>query len=125
MKIAIIDDNTDFVEATRTLLEANDYTVVAAHNGNDGFALVKNEKPDLLLLDVMMAHDTEGFELANKLKDDPETNYLPVIIITGIRKEKGLPFSFEPDEEWLPVKAVLEKPVKPGELLAQIKSIVN
>jgi len=125
MKIAIIDDNDDFVDATKTLLEANNYAVVAAYNGTDGFALVKKEKPDLLLLDVMMAHDTEGFMLANQLKNDPETNYLPIIIITGIKKEKGLPFSYEPDDDWLPVKAVMEKPMKPAELLAKIQEFIK
>lgn len=124
-KILIVDDDVDFVDSTRALLEEQEYTVVSAYNGKDGYREAKCQHPDLMLLDVMMTHDTEGFEIANQLKDDVETSDLPVIIITGIRKAKTLPFRFEPDEDWLPVKAVLEKPVSPKELLKTIEKALD
>jgi CheY-like chemotaxis protein len=73
-----------------------------------------------MLLDVMMAHESEGFDVARKLAEDPATKKIPVLLLTGIRKAMKLPFSFEPDADWLPVKAVLEKPIKPDELLKQV-----
>jgi two-component system alkaline phosphatase synthesis response regulator PhoP len=121
-KILVVDDDIDFLEAQKTLLEAKGYTVFSAPNGDEGYQKAKSEQPDLMLLDVMMTYDSEGFDLARKLKEDPATRNIPVIMITGIRKAKGLPFSFEPDEDWLPVKAVLEKPVKPDELLKTIEA---
>ena len=121
MKIAMIDDDTDFITATRSLLEANRYSVVAANTTREGYAMLLREKPDLLLLDVMLAHDTEGFQFAGRLKQDQATSHIPVIILTGISQAKGLPFSFEPDEDWLLVNAVLEKPLKPDQLLQTIK----
>jgi CheY-like chemotaxis protein len=119
-KILLVDDDADFVEATSTLLKAKGHTVVSASNGEEGYAKARTESPDLMLLDVMMTHDSEGFDTARKLKEDPKTKALPVVIVTGIRKAKGLPFSFEPDEDWLPVKAVLEKPVRPDDLIRTV-----
>lgn len=124
-KILVVDDDADFLEAQKTLLNAKGYSVIGAPNGEEGYQKAKTEKPDLLLLDVMMTYDSEGFDLARKLKEDPSTKYIPVIMITGIRKAKGLPFSFEPDEDWLPVKAVLEKPVKPDELLKKVEEALK
>ncbi|MCM8769511.1 MAG: response regulator [Candidatus Omnitrophica bacterium] len=124
-KILIVDDDPDFVEATSNVLVAEKFDVVSATNGAEGFTKAKAEKPDLILLDVMMTHKTEGFDIARSLKTDQTTCQIPVIIITGIRKDMNLPFGFEPDEDWLPVKAVLEKPVKPDALLATIRKIIG
>ncbi|MBN1675152.1 MAG: response regulator [Kiritimatiellae bacterium] len=120
-KILIVDDDPEFVAATQALLEAEGYTVLTAENGEQGYAAAKREKPNLMLLDVMMTHASEGFDTARKLKDDPATQKLPVIMVTGIRKAMTLPFRYEPDDDWLPVKAVVEKPVKPEELLRLVK----
>lgn len=125
MKILIVDDDPDIVIAIQTILEAQHYQVVTAKNGEDGFSKAKNEIPALILLDVMMTNDTEGFDVVRQLKSEQRTKDIPVIIITGIRKAKTLPFKFEPDEEWLPVKAVIEKPIKPDELLKIIKEAVG
>jgi CheY-like chemotaxis protein len=92
--ILVVDDDADFQEAQVTLLQAKGYTVISAPDGEQGYQKAKSHKPDLMLLDVMMTHDSEGFDLARKLKEDPATRDIPVIMITGIRKAKKLPFSF-------------------------------
>ncbi|MBN1806853.1 MAG: response regulator [Sedimentisphaerales bacterium] len=125
-KVLMIDDDTEFIDATTNLLEAKGYDVVSASNGKDGFEKAKAEKPDIILLDVMMTTKSEGFDVAREMHKDDALKNTPVIIITGVRKEMNLPFGFEPDEVWLPVKAVLEKPVKPDDLLSTIeKNIVG
>ncbi|MGA3051817.1 MAG: response regulator [Chitinispirillaceae bacterium] len=124
-KILIVDDDADMVEATVNLLQVKGYTAISSLNGEEGFAKAKVEKPDLMLLDVMMTNDKEGFEIARRLKEDPITKNIPVIIVTGIRSAKGLPFGFEPDNDWLPVNAVLEKPVKPDELLKKVEEMLK
>jgi CheY-like chemotaxis protein len=119
-KVLIIDDDEDYREATTTLLEAQGYAVIAAENGNQGFEKAQSEQPDIILLDVMMTHKSEGFDLARSLQKENDTKNIPVIIVSGVRREMNLPFGFEPDKEWLPVKAVLEKPIKPELLLKTI-----
>lgn len=123
-KILVVDDDPDFCEATETLLSAKGYDVVCAGDGKEAFELAKKEKPDLILLDVMMPQ-SDGFDIARQLKQEATTAKIPVIIITGIRKEMNLAFHFEPDEEWLPVKKVLEKPIKPKILLENVEEIIG
>lgn len=119
-KILVIDDDADFKEAIETLLEAKGYEVVTASDGKEGFKKAKEMAPQLIMLDVMMTHKTEGFDIALNLKNEASTKAIPVIMVTGIRREMSLPFGFEPDENWLPVKQVLEKPVKPEVLLKAV-----
>jgi len=124
-KILIVDDDSDFREAMSDLLDAKGYTVLSASDGKSGFDVAKKENPDLILLDVMMSSKTEGFDIAKSLQSDSSTKNTPVIIITGIRKDMNLSFGFEPDSDWLPVKAVLEKPVKPEVLLKSVEENIK
>ena len=116
-KVLVIDDDSDFVESILNLLEARGYAVASASNGKEGILKAKSEKPDLILLDVMMTTKDEGFNVARELHGIDGLKKTPVIMVTGVRKEMNLPFGFEPDETWLPVKQILEKPVKPEVLL--------
>lgn len=120
-KLLIIDDDVEYVDAMTNLLDARGYTVASAHNGKDGVAAAKANKPDLVILDVMMTSTSEGFDVAREFHDDADLKEVPIVMITGVRKEMNLPFAFEPDSEWLPVKALLEKPVKPEILLKTIE----
>ena len=124
-KVLIIDDNEELVDATTNLLEAKGYDVVSASNGKDGVEMAKAENPDIILLDVMMTTKSEGFDVAREMHKEENLRDTPVIIVTGIRKEMNLSFGFEPDEDWLPVKAVLEKPVKPDVLLKTIEENIR
>ena len=124
-KILIVDDDPDFVESNKDLLEAQGYDVITAATGESGLKAAIQERPDLMLLDVMMAHDTEGFEISRKIPEQPELRDMKVLLITGIRKAKDLPYGFEPDKTWLPVDKVLEKPVPPEKLLEEIKRELN
>lgn len=116
-KVLVIDDDSDFVESVANLLEARGYAVVSASNGKEGVQKAKAERPDVILLDVMMTTKDEGFNVARELHATEALAKTPVIMVTGVRKEMNLPFGFEPDETWLPVKQILEKPVKPETLL--------
>jgi len=123
--VVVIDDDQEFADAVTNLLEANGYTVLSAPDGTKGFALVKKEQPAVILLDVMMTHKSEGFDVSRTLRNSEETKNIPIILVTGIRREMALPFGFEPDEEWLPVKTVLEKPVAPEILLKTIRELAR
>lgn len=123
--ILIVDDDPDFVESNRDLLEAYGYTVHAAHNGVDGLELARQVRPDVMILDVMMATTTEGFEVARKIPETPELKGLRVLLVTGVTKDLHLPFGFEPDATWLPVDRVLEKPIAPTRLLNEIQKVLG
>jgi CheY-like chemotaxis protein len=123
-KILIIDDDSDFREAMATLLEAKGYKVETASDGEEGLEMARKSPPSLILLDVMMSGRTEGFEVAQKLHGDDALKTIPVVMTTGIRKDMNLPFGFEPDSENLPVKEVLEKPVKPERLLSAVEKYI-
>ncbi|HEQ71556.1 MAG TPA: response regulator [Spirochaetia bacterium] len=118
--ILIIDDDGDFADAMSTLLESSGYRVDYASSGEQGFEMAERLSPDLILLDVMMTTKTEGFDLSRKLTAEESTKKIPVILVTGIRRDLNIPYSFEPDEEWLPVKAVIEKPIRPETLLKTV-----
>ena len=123
--ILIVDDDIGLVESYSEILKSKGYAVLGAFTGEEGIRKAKADKPDLVLLDVMMAKENEGFEIAKRLKADPATQQVPIILVTGIRKAKQLPFGFEPDEDWLPVNAVLEKPVPPEVLLRRIDDVLK
>lgn len=118
--ILLVDDDAEFTAATRAVLESQGYDVAEAHSGADGLAAARAKKPDLMILDVMMASDTEGFDVSRAVKAEPALGGLPVILLTGMRREMNLPFALEPDPDHLPVKVVLEKPVPPAKLLEAV-----
>ena len=115
-RIAIIDDDPDIVEATSILLVSRGYSVVTASNVEDGRLLVEKERPDLIILDVMMDEPDDGFYLANKLRKNGIDT--PIVLLTSVSKATGLNFS---DSDTLPVQGFLEKPVKPALLIETIE----
>jgi DNA-binding response OmpR family regulator len=124
-RVLVIDDDPDFVEAIVTVLEAKDYLVDTAPNGKIGVAKAKEKRPDIILLDVMMTTQSEGFNVARELHKEDKLKNVPVLLVTGVRKEMDLAYGFEPDEAWLPVRGVLEKPVKPETLLKTIEDNIK
>jgi len=119
-KILLIDDDVDFVEATKTVLESEPYDVIVAHEGNEGLQKAREENPDLILLDVIMPVKN-GFTAAEQLKKDPELRKIPVLMLTAFSskaQETSIPrsrgFTLEAED-------YIEKPVTPAELLAKVK----
>jgi CBS domain-containing protein/CheY-like chemotaxis protein len=124
-KILIVDDDADFVKSTGDLLAAHGYEVVAAPDGAAGLAKARQERPDLMVLDVMMATQTEGFEVARKIPEAAELRKMPVLLVTGIRNAMKLGYRLEPDETWLPVNRIMEKPIEPGAFIAAIGELLR
>ncbi len=124
-KILLIDDAVDFIDVTKVFLEKKGYAVITAYNGEEGIKRAIETKPDVIVLDVMMTEMTEGFGVSRKIKMEEKLKDIPVIILTAIRKKEKLPWTFEPDANWLPVAKFLEKPISPEELLREIKKVTN
>jgi CheY-like chemotaxis protein len=125
-KILIIDDDPDYVDGIRSILEKADYDVEAAYNPKDGLATLKSKKFDLLLLDIMMGRGAEGVMVARKLSKDPDLRELPVLIITGIREQIAFLFPGQPvHPRFMPVDELIEKPVDPDLLLEKVSSLLE
>ena len=124
-KIIIVDDDAAFSESNRDLLEACGYEVYAASNGDDGVRLAREILPDLMILDVMMRTDTEGLEVARRIAGIPELSRMGVLLVTGVTRAMRLPNRLMPDEKWLPVDRVLEKPIAPDHLILEIERVLK
>jgi len=124
-KILLVDDDASFVESNKELLEAYDYEVFIAYDGASGLETAKQIKPDLMVLDVMMAGKAEGFEIARKIPKAEELQNMKVLLVTGFAKEMKLTKKLEPDEEWLPVDRVMEKPIDPGRFISEIEKLLQ
>ncbi len=123
-RILVVDDDVDIVEALKTVLEAYGYEVDTARSGTECLTRVSEQRPDLIILDVMMERDTEGFHVSYKLKGDPATKSIPILVLTAIGKKFGFKFSREADEDYLPVEDFLEKPVEPRELVSHVEALL-
>ena len=123
-KILIIDDDPDIVEAMRVVLESRDYQVNSAKSGQEGLKKVKLDKPDLIILDIMMETGDAGFEVAREIKKEHQD--IPILMLTAIKEKTGLGFENEAgDEVWLPVDDYVDKPLKPGELIAKVEALLR
>jgi CheY-like chemotaxis protein len=123
--VIIIDDDPDVVEATKVILEGAGYGVAAAFSGKEGVARIRQGGIDCILLDVMMAKDTEGFFIAQDLKGDPKTSGIPIIMLTSISQKTGFEFSPDTDKDFMPVEVFLEKPVDPKRLVKAIGDVLK
>ena len=120
-KIMIIDDDIDLVEAMRITLESDGYVVIDAQDGQKGLEILKDQKPDLLILDVMMGTLDEGFHIAYQIRNDEEIKEIPILMITAVGAQTGFEFDMQRDEDFLPVNEFIEKPVNPQVLLDSVK----
>ena len=124
-KILIIDDDPDIVESMKIILEDKKYNVVAASNGKEGIVKVKQEKPSLIILDIMMETNDEGIGVAREIKKQKESKDIPILMLTSIREKIGFDFSNEAgDEDWLPVDDYCEKPLKSDKLIAKVEALL-
>ncbi len=126
-RILVVDDDVQVVDAMETLLQGVGYETLHAYRAEDGIELARQAKPDLMLLDVMFAGPPgpDGFETARTMRGDPELRDIPIIILSGIKTVLGISYDVAPDETWMPVKAFLEKPVRPDRLLKEIEKILG
>jgi CheY-like chemotaxis protein len=120
--VLMVDDDEIFVEATRAILETR-YEVRVASCGSEGLAEVAKEKPDLIILDVMMDHISEGFDVAKKLRTNDETKAIPIVMLTGVDQVYNV--RMEVGEGWVPCDRYLEKPVAPDELLKVVGELIG
>lgn len=129
-KILIVDDDPDFVKTTKMILLSDGYEVVVANDGKQGLAKIKENKPDLVVLDIMMESLFEGFSFLGSLRTSPEfedVRTVPVIMASSVRADTGSRFNFEDEEDMGDIPSpddYMDKPLKAKELLEKVAKFV-
>ena len=128
-KILLIDDDPDIITSVRMTLESVGHQLEDARNGEEGIKKIKEDRPDLIILDVMMDTKTEGVQLALKLRNpDPTSEFyalkdIPILMLTAIHSTT--PLRFEPDIDYLPVELFVDKPIDPDDLIEKVEWVLK
>ena len=121
--ILLVDDDRELVAAHKLLLEQAGYKVIVAYDGQSGLQSARAEKPDVVILDIIMGSPEEGFEVCRSMRDDPALTASRLLVLTAVGQEFQM--AFEPDSLWLPADRVLEKPIDPDTLLAEVEQVLE
>lgn len=131
-KVLLVDDDWDLVEVLTAVLQTHGYEVASETEAAKAVAAVDRERPDLILLDVMMPEGTEGFHVVWHLRQRPEAyfQHVPIVMLTAIHQRTSL--RFYPDSvdgtyqagEFLPVQGFVDKPVEPPRLLEELERVL-
>lgn len=131
-RVLLVDDDRELVRVLTMVLEGGGYEVMAAFDAHQALAAATSERPDLIVLDVMMPEGTEGFHVVWHLRkrSEPYFQTVPIVILTAIHGTT--PLRFYPDStdgtyqagEYLPVQGFVDKPVEPAVLLAEVQRLL-
>jgi DNA-binding response OmpR family regulator len=124
-KILIVDDDKDFADAVSIVLQNNGYQVKHALSVGEGRDSVKQEKPQLIILDVMMDKHTDGFDFCRYLKENDNFKSIPVLMVTAVTEKTGFKFSPQTDGEYCQADDYISKPVSVGLLLARVNKLLQ
>ena len=121
--ILVVDDDPDFVEITRMILEASGYQVMSAANGHQAMTRMRQHRPDLVLLDVMMSNVLDGLGVSKEMQADATLRSVPILIVSSIASSRQA--GMFPTDEYLPVDGWISKPVQPDDLLKKVKRCLS
>ncbi|HOG17880.1 MAG: Response regulator MprA [Syntrophaceae bacterium PtaU1.Bin231] len=124
-QILIIDDDEDYANALKVVLENHGFRVEHAPNIAEGRTAIDGRKPDLLILDVMMDKHTDGFDLCRSLKEDDACRSIPILMVTAVTEKTGFKFSPATDGDYCPADELVRKPVSVSELLSRVHKLLN
>jgi CheY-like chemotaxis protein len=122
-KILVVDDDRDFVKITKMILQANNYDIVTAANGEQALAVMRKEKPDLVILDIMMSYILDGLDVRRTMAADKELKDIPVIMATSLTAARAQ--GTLPSDEYVPASHWIHKPIDPDKLLEQVKVVLG
>ena len=121
-RILVVDDDPDFVETTRIVLEQKGHKVLSASNGDESLQVIRSEKPDLVILDVIMSSILDGLNVTQELQNDPAHQDIPIIMVTSIANTDYA--ELFPTDEYVNISAFMTKPITPDQLLQQIDRLL-
>lgn len=121
--VLVIDDDPSFVTVTRAVLARSGYRVTTASNGAQGLEKARAERPDLIVLDYMMATPTEGSLVSWLMRQDTELQGIPILMVTAVGREHPW-WGIQPEQDALPVDGWLDKPADPDQLLREVRRLL-
>jgi CheY-like chemotaxis protein len=122
-KILIVDDDPDFVETTRIVLQGEGYETVSAADGSEALRAIRADKPDLVVLDVIMSSILDGLNVTQRLQEDPEHSDVPILMVTSIANTDYA--TLFPTDEYVHISAFMTKPISPQALTTQVKRLLS
>ncbi len=122
-RVLVVDDDPDFVKVTRVVLEKAGHEVESASNGAKALKAMRSDKPDVVLLDIMMAYILDGLDVSREMADDPNLKDLPVIMVTSLKGVQGT--QMFPSDEYIPVDEWLSKPIDPETLIERVNAALT
>jgi len=122
-KILLVDDDSDFVEAVTMILKPKKFEVIVAYDGKEGIEKVKTERPDLVVLDVMMP-EKDGYTVCRELKSDPKWSHIPILLLTAVASH--VPTTRFTQQMGMETEAddYIDKPVEPEVLVKRIETLL-
>ena len=123
-RILLVDDDADFIDLSKAVLENHGFDVLAAYSGREGLDKVRFEQPDLIVLDLMMEKHDTGFAFAKALKTDPLHKNIPILMLTAVSGTTGYDFSQELDGYWMKTDDYASKPLPPEELVKRVSDLL-
>jgi CheY-like chemotaxis protein len=124
-RVLVIDDDQDYLEAIRTMLDDAGFRVETTSDPDEGITKVDLNQPDLVVLDMMMPDGYEGFAVTRHIRQRLGRYHLPIIMLSCIHDQKKIPYRLVPDREHLPVDAFLDKPVERDDLIDTIRRLLG
>ncbi len=126
-KVLVVDDDKDFIEIIRLSLESQGYRVIGARSGKEGWKMLERDKPDVVILDLMMEQLDSGMALSRKIKEHPEYGTIPILMLTSMSRETGLDFTprSRKDLDQLHVNDFCAKPIKMRNLLEKLERLLQ
>ena len=122
-KILVVDDDPDFVETTRMVLESATHEVISAADGDEGLRRVREDKPDLVILDVIMKTVLDGLNMSQQMANDPEQHPIPILMVTSIANSDYA--ALFPTDEYIHIDGFISKPIAPDVLLERVGALLK
>ena len=123
-KVLLIDDDPDFVEATKIVLESRPFRVISALDGDEGLEKAREEKPDVIILDIIMP-TKDGFAVCEQIKKEPELADIPVLLLTSLSQRVGETSVSVSQGLTTEAEDYVDKPVSPDELLRRVERLLR
>ncbi len=123
-RILLVDDDADFTEATKLLLESRYYEVTVAHDGKEGLKKAQTEEPNMIILDVMMP-EMNGYQVCAHLKADPKYRHIPILLLTAVGD--AIPTTSYTKEMGMKIEAddYIPKPIEPIEIVERVEKLLR